>query len=62
MIQDLYGQVEATSSIMKRAQTVQTYLDARFPSFVKPMIRSIVTKGFWLVGAKPIPTSRTRKA
>ncbi|KAI5661067.1 hypothetical protein M9H77_20390 [Catharanthus roseus] len=48
MIQDLYGQVEATSSIMKRAQTVQTYLDARFPSFVKPMIRSIVTKGFWL--------------
>ena len=46
---DLCGQIKVTSSVMQRAEAVQETLDAKFPSFVKPMIRSNVKKGFWLV-------------
>ncbi|XP_071935558.1 uncharacterized protein [Coffea arabica] len=45
---DLCGQIKVTSSVMQRAEAVQETLDAKFPSFVKPMIRSNVKKGFWL--------------
>ena len=46
---DLCGQIKVTSSVMQRAEAVQETLDAKFPSFVKPMIRSNVKKVFWLV-------------
>ncbi|CAI9104356.1 OLC1v1003011C1 [Oldenlandia corymbosa var. corymbosa] len=47
-IDDPCHQVEVPSSVMQRAEAVQENLDAKFPSFIKPMIRSNVTKGFWL--------------
>ena len=37
---------------MKRAQEVQANLAAQFPSFVKLMLQSHVTGGFWLVSPK----------
>ena len=51
---DLCGQIKVTSSVMQRAEAVQETLDAKFPSFVKPMIRSNVKKGFWLVNFIPV--------
>ncbi|KAL0356814.1 UNVERIFIED_CONTAM: B3 domain-containing protein [Sesamum calycinum] len=45
---NLHFQVEITSSVMERAEEIQANLAAQFPSFVKPMIRSNVTGGFWL--------------
>ncbi|XP_020552073.1 uncharacterized protein LOC105169890 isoform X8 [Sesamum indicum] len=46
---NLHFQVEITSSVMERAEEIQANLATQFPSFVKPMIRSNVTGGFWLV-------------
>uniref|UniRef100_A0A5B7B7S2 TF-B3 domain-containing protein n=1 Tax=Davidia involucrata TaxID=16924 RepID=A0A5B7B7S2_DAVIN len=40
--------VQTKSSVMKRAQEVQAHLAAEFPSFVKSMLPSHVTGGFWL--------------
>ncbi|KAL3515264.1 hypothetical protein ACH5RR_022166 [Cinchona calisaya] len=48
MMHDLYDGVGVASSVMQRAEAVQENLDAKFPSLVKPMIRSNVSKGFWL--------------
>ncbi|XP_073023576.1 B3 domain-containing protein At5g42700-like [Primulina eburnea] len=45
---DTHSQVEIISSAMERALEVQSNLDSHFPSFIKPMIRSNVTGGFWL--------------
>ncbi|KAK4477046.1 hypothetical protein RD792_016248 [Penstemon davidsonii] len=45
---DLHSQVEIISSDLERAQEVQENLNTQFPSFVKTMIRSNVTHGFWL--------------
>ncbi|KAL2254660.1 UNVERIFIED_CONTAM: B3 domain-containing protein [Sesamum indicum] len=45
---NLHFQVEITSSVMERAEEIQANLATQFPSFVKPMIRSNVTGGFWL--------------
>ncbi|KAA8536185.1 hypothetical protein F0562_028663 [Nyssa sinensis] len=40
--------VKTESSVMERAQEVQSHLVAKFPSCVKSMLRSHVTGGFWL--------------
>lgn len=45
---DTHSEVEIISSVMERALEVQSNLDTHFPSFIKPMIRSNVTGGFWL--------------
>lgn len=37
------------SFAMKRAKEVRAKLDPRFPSFLKLMLRSHVSGGFWLV-------------
>lgn len=51
---DVYGQIEATSSAMERAREVEENLGTKSPSFVKPMIPSNVTGGFWLVNLKNV--------
>ncbi|KAI3446008.1 hypothetical protein Pfo_002673 [Paulownia fortunei] len=45
---DFHCQIEIISSVIERAERVQANLKTQFPSFVKPMIRSNVTGGFWL--------------
>uniref|UniRef100_A0A5B7C068 TF-B3 domain-containing protein n=1 Tax=Davidia involucrata TaxID=16924 RepID=A0A5B7C068_DAVIN len=47
-VYDFYDHVETTSSAMERAQEVEANLAAEFPSFVKSMLPSNVTGGFWL--------------
>ncbi|KAL3814217.1 hypothetical protein ACJIZ3_015485 [Penstemon smallii] len=48
VMSDFCSQVEIISSDLERAQEVQENLNTQFPSFVKTMIRSNVTHGFWL--------------
>ncbi|KAF6138991.1 hypothetical protein GIB67_010717 [Kingdonia uniflora] len=40
--------IKANVATVKRAEGVQSNLDPQFPSFVKHMLRSHVTLGFWL--------------
>ncbi|OIS96352.1 b3 domain-containing protein [Nicotiana attenuata] len=48
MMQNLYGRFDLASSAKYRAEEVQSRLSTKYPSFMKPMIRSNVTAGFWL--------------
>ncbi|KAA8536184.1 hypothetical protein F0562_028662 [Nyssa sinensis] len=52
-VYDLYDHVETTSFAMERAQEVPASLAAKFPSFVKSMLPSNVTGGFWLSLPRP---------
>lgn len=45
----LYSDEEVKSSVMERAKDVQANLAPQFPSFIKPMLPSHVSGGFWLV-------------
>ncbi|XP_030525001.1 B3 domain-containing protein Os06g0194400-like [Rhodamnia argentea] len=49
---DLSNRVYASDAIrayaIERAEQLQSSLDAEFPSFIKPMLQSHVTGGFWL--------------
>lgn len=49
---DLLNRVYASDAIrtyaIERAEQLQSGLDAEFPSFIKPMLQSHVTGGFWL--------------
>lgn len=44
-----YASDEARQYAIERAEQVQSSLESDFPSFVKPMLQSHVTGGFWLV-------------
>jgi hypothetical protein len=50
---DLLNRVYASDEVriyaIHRADQIQSSLGADFPSFVKPMLQSHVTGGFWLV-------------
>ncbi|GMP48396.1 hypothetical protein CsSME_00015764 [Camellia sinensis var. sinensis] len=48
-IEDLYNNDEAKFSVMERAEEVLANVADGFPSFVKCMLPSNVTHGFWLV-------------
>uniref|UniRef100_A0A5B7B912 TF-B3 domain-containing protein n=2 Tax=Davidia involucrata TaxID=16924 RepID=A0A5B7B912_DAVIN len=48
-IDDLYDNVEAKFSVMERAEEVMANLSAEFPCFVKCMLPSNVSYGFWLI-------------
>ncbi|PSS26100.1 B3 domain-containing protein [Actinidia chinensis var. chinensis] len=43
-----HDSIQTDPSVMKRSQEVQANLAAEFPSFVKLMLQSHVTRGFWL--------------
>ncbi|PON69117.1 B3 DNA binding domain containing protein [Parasponia andersonii] len=48
MVESLYDDPKARSSIMERAYEVQANLDPELPSLVKTMLHSHVCVGFWL--------------
>lgn len=48
MMHNLYGQIDSATSAKYRAEEVQSRLSTKYPSFMKPMIRSNVSGGFWL--------------
>ncbi|GMP48397.1 hypothetical protein CsSME_00015764 [Camellia sinensis var. sinensis] len=48
-IEDLYNNDEAKFSVMERAEEVLANVADGFPSFVKCMLPSNVTHGFWLI-------------
>lgn len=52
IIDNLYRRADVKSSAMELAEEVQAYLAADTPSFVKFMLPSHVTRGFWLVHPK----------
>lgn len=47
-----HSSVDVNSSAMLRAAEVQANLPCQFPSFVKYMLPSHVSGGFWLVSSK----------
>ncbi|CAN1133502.1 B3 domain-containing protein At3g19184 [Linum perenne] len=53
----VYASQEARDYATDRAEELQSILDKEFPSFVKPMLQSHVTGGFWL--GLPVPFCRT---
>ncbi|CAK7329862.1 unnamed protein product [Dovyalis caffra] len=58
---DLLNRVYASDEVrvyaIHRAEQIQSSLEAEFPSFVKPMLQSHVTGGFWL--GLPVPFCKT---
>lgn len=46
---NLYDNEEVKNAVMEQANDIQANLDPQFPSFIKFMLRSHVTGGFWLV-------------
>ncbi|XP_030942269.1 B3 domain-containing protein Os01g0234100-like isoform X1 [Quercus lobata] len=48
MVEFLYHSMEAKSSALKQAMEVQASLPAESPSFIKTLVRSNVTGGYWL--------------
>uniref|UniRef100_M1CFC4 TF-B3 domain-containing protein n=1 Tax=Solanum tuberosum TaxID=4113 RepID=M1CFC4_SOLTU len=48
MMHNLYGQIDLATSAKYRAEEVLSRLSTKYPSFMKPMIRSNVSGGFWL--------------
>eukprot|EP00268_Persea_americana_P037733 TRINITY_DN37439_c0_g3_i1.p1 TRINITY_DN37439_c0_g3~~TRINITY_DN37439_c0_g3_i1.p1 ORF type:complete len:274 (+),score=58.63 TRINITY_DN37439_c0_g3_i1:219-1040(+) len=48
LLQRVYASDEARADAIKKATKVQSDLDPEFPGFVKPMLQSHVTGGFWL--------------
>lgn len=55
MVEVLYDRMEAKSSALKQAMEVQASLPAESPSFIKTLVRSNVTGGYWLVSSKLYP-------
>lgn len=45
----IHNSTDISSSVQLRAELFQGALPSKFPSFVKCMLRSHVTGGFWLV-------------
>ncbi|XP_058089227.1 B3 domain-containing protein Os06g0194400-like [Magnolia sinica] len=48
LLNRVYASDEARSYAIEKANEVQSNLEPEFPSFVKPMLQSHVTGGFWL--------------
>jgi hypothetical protein len=42
---------EARQDAIERAEQVESGLGSDFPTFLKPMLHSHVTRGFWLVSS-----------
>lgn len=52
LLNRVYADDEDRQYAIERAEQLQSEIDADFPSFVKPMLQSHVTGGFWLVSEK----------
>lgn len=49
LLNRIYASQEERQYAIDRARDLQSSLESRYPSFVKPMLQSHVTGGFWLV-------------
>lgn len=49
LLNRIYASHEERQYAIDRARDLQSSLESRYPSFVKPMLQSHVTGGFWLV-------------
>ncbi|PKA57089.1 B3 domain-containing protein [Apostasia shenzhenica] len=49
LLNRVYASDEARAYAVEKAEELQSQLDSKHPSFVKPMLQSHVTGGFWLV-------------
>ena len=45
----VYASMEAREEAIEKAEKLEAELEPEYPSFVKPMLQSHVTGGFWLV-------------
>ena len=54
----VYAADEDRQYAIERAEELQSGLEPDFPSFVKPMLQSHVTGGFWLVSSIPCTTDK----
>ena len=54
----VYASDEARVYAVERAEELQSGLETDFPSFVKPMLQSHVTGGFWLVSSFSLSDKR----
>lgn len=52
LLNRVYAADEDRQYAIGRAEQLQSELDVDFPSFVKPMLQSHVTGGFWLVSER----------
>lgn len=52
-----YASDEERMYAIERAEAVESGLNSRYPSFVKPMLQSHVSGGFWLVFPHPTQIS-----
>lgn len=49
LLSRVYASQEERQYAVDRALELQSSLESRYPNFVKPMLQSHVTGGFWLV-------------
>jgi hypothetical protein len=49
LLNRFYASNEARQDAIERAEQVESGLGSEFPTFLKPMLHSHVTRGFWLV-------------
>ena len=49
LLNRVYASDEVRQFAIDKAEEVQSGLDSKNPSFIKPMLQSHVTGGFWLV-------------
>ena len=52
VIDDSDNNDETKSLVMKQAEEILQSVQNKFPSFIKVMLYSYVTKGFWMVSTK----------
>lgn len=51
LLNRIYASDEDRQYALERAKEFQSGLDPKIPSFVKPMLQSHVSGGFWLVSS-----------
>ncbi|KAG4164807.1 hypothetical protein ERO13_A13G039500v2 [Gossypium hirsutum] len=51
----VYASAEERAYAIERAEHLESTLDSEYPSFVKPMLQSHVTGGFWLFCKQNLP-------
>lgn len=58
LLNRLYASDGARQDAIERAEQVESSLGSDFPTFLKPMLQSHVTGGFWLVSFRPVQTKQ----
>ena len=51
LLNRVYANDEDRVNAIERAEKLESHLGSEFPTFIKPMLQSHVTGGFWLVSS-----------